>query len=150
MDWLSRNTAKIDCKKKQIVMFIEDNIRESFQGQKEDKKFFSIMQAKKLSKQGCKAYLTHVVGTKKEAPKLEEVSVVNKFPKVFPNELLGLPPDHEIEFSIDLVTEAEPVSKAPYRMAPVEMKELANQLQELLDKGVIRASYLPGVHWYHL
>ncbi|KAL8120797.1 hypothetical protein AgCh_017831 [Apium graveolens] len=52
----------------------------------------------------------------------------------------GLPPDREIEFSIDLIPGAEPVSKAPYRMAPIEMKELAKQLQELLDKGVIRPS----------
>ncbi|KAL8103722.1 hypothetical protein AgCh_028069 [Apium graveolens] len=58
-------------------------------------------------------------------------------------ELSGLPPDREIEFSIDLMPEAEPISKAPYRMAPVEMKELAKQLQELLDKGVIRPSVSP-------
>ncbi|KAL8104338.1 hypothetical protein AgCh_028521 [Apium graveolens] len=55
----------------------------------------------------------------------------------------GLPPDREIEFSIDLIPGAEPVSKAPYRMAPMEMKELAKQLQELLDKGVIRPSVSP-------
>ena len=53
---------------------------------------------------------------------------------------LGLPSDREIEFAIDLAPGTEPVSKAPYRMAPVEMKELASQLQELLEKGVIRPS----------
>ncbi|XP_074346927.1 uncharacterized protein LOC141685740 [Apium graveolens] len=50
----------------------------------------------------------------------------------------GLPPDREIEFTIDLPPGTEPISKAPYRMAPVEMRELAKQLQELLDKGIIR------------
>ncbi|KAL8115292.1 hypothetical protein AgCh_021949 [Apium graveolens] len=57
--------------------------------------------------------------------------------------ILELPPDREIEFSIDLIPGTEPVSKAPYRMAPMEMKELAKQLQELLDKGVIRPSVSP-------
>ncbi|KAL8145815.1 hypothetical protein AgCh_003819 [Apium graveolens] len=59
------------------------------------------------------------------------------------DELPGLPPDREIEFTIDLAPGTEPVSKAPYRMAPVEMKELAAHLQELLDKGVIRLSVSP-------
>ena len=57
--------------------------------------------------------------------------------------LLGLPPDREIEFAIDLAPGTEPVSKAPYMMAPVEMKELATQLQDLLEKGVIRPSVSP-------
>ena len=51
-----------------------------------------------------------------------------------------MPPDREIEFSIDLVPGAEPITKALYRMTPVEMKELAKHLQELLDKGVVRPS----------
>ena len=68
---------------------------------------------------------------------------MNEFPDVFPDELPGLPPDREIEFAIDLEPGTEPVSKAPYRMAPVEMKELARQLQELLEKGVIRPSVSP-------
>ncbi|KAL8121526.1 hypothetical protein AgCh_018308 [Apium graveolens] len=80
---------------------------------------------------------------KKKPAKLEDIPVVNKFPDVFPDELPGLPPDREIEFAIDLAPETEPVSKAPYRMAPVEMKELAKQLQELLEKGVIRPSVSP-------
>ena len=60
-----------------------------------------------------------------EPAKLEDIPVVNKFPDVFSEELPGLPPDREIEFAIDLAPGTEPVSKAPYRMAPVEMKELA-------------------------
>ncbi|XP_017250756.1 uncharacterized protein LOC108221385 [Daucus carota subsp. sativus] len=64
--------------------------------------------------------------------KLEDIHVVNEFPDVFPDELPGPPPDREIEFAIDLAPGTKPVSKAPYRMAPVEMKELAKRLQELL------------------
>ncbi|KAL8089278.1 hypothetical protein AgCh_038903 [Apium graveolens] len=86
---------------------------------------------------------SHIVETEKKVPRLEEIPVVSEFSDVFPDELPGLPPDREIEFNIDLIPGAEPVSKAPYRMAPVEMKELAKQLQELLDKGVIRPSVSP-------
>ena len=81
--------------------------------------------------------------TEKRIPELEKISVVIEFPDVFPDELPGLPPDREIEFYIDLIPGAKLVSKAPYLMAPVEMKELAKQLQELLDKGVIRPSVSP-------
>ncbi|KAL8108793.1 hypothetical protein AgCh_025036 [Apium graveolens] len=80
---------------------------------------------------GCEAYLAHVVDTKKETPILDEIPIVREFPDVFPEELPGLPPNQEIEFSIDLIPGAEPVSKTPYQMAPMEKKELAKQLQEL-------------------
>ena len=59
---------------------------------------------------------------------------------VFLDNLLGLPPDHEIEFSIDLLPGTTPISKAPYRMAPTELKELKEQLVEMLDKGFINPS----------
>ena len=61
------------------------------------------------------------------------------FQRIYP----GLPPDREIEIAIELIPGAAPVSKAPYRLAPVELKELATQLQELLDKGMIRPSVSP-------
>ncbi|KAL8133843.1 hypothetical protein AgCh_009056 [Apium graveolens] len=135
--------ANIDCKKKRVVMYTSDNRRISYQGQRQDRKFLSVMQARRLMRQGCEAYLAHVVDTKKETSILDEIAIVREFPDIFPEELPGLPPDCEIEFSIDLIPGAEPVSKAPYRMAPMEMKELAKQLQELLDKGVIRPSVSP-------
>ncbi|XP_074374614.1 uncharacterized protein LOC141715025 [Apium graveolens] len=134
MDWLSLYMVSIDCKKKRIVLYTTDNIRISYQGQKKNKKFLSVLQEKNLLRQGCEAYLAHVVDTKKETPTLDEILIVREYLDVFPKEFLGLPPDREIEFSIDLIPRAEPVSKAPYRMAPVEMKELAKQLQELLNK----------------
>nr|GFD55503.1 putative reverse transcriptase domain-containing protein [Tanacetum cinerariifolium] len=58
-------------------------------------------------------------------------------------ELPGIPPVREVEFNIKLVPGAEPISKAPYRMAPVELKELKDQLQELLERGFIRPSVSP-------
>ncbi|GJY13343.1 putative reverse transcriptase domain-containing protein [Tanacetum coccineum] len=71
------------------------------------------------------------------------VPVIRDFPEVFPEELPGLPPPRQVEFRIDLVPGAAPVARAPYRLAPSEMKELSVQLQELLEKGFIRPSSSP-------
>ncbi|GJW84140.1 putative reverse transcriptase domain-containing protein [Tanacetum coccineum] len=70
---------------------------------------------------------------KADEKKLEDVPVVRNFPKVFPDDLSGLPPVLELEFSIDLILGAMPVARLPYRLAPSEMQELANQLKELQD-----------------
>lgn len=75
--------------------------------------------------------------------KLLEILVVCEFPDMFPDELLGLPPPREVEFFIDLIPSTQFISKAPYRMAPNELKELKVQLQELIDKRFIRPSASP-------
>nr|GFD57140.1 putative reverse transcriptase domain-containing protein [Tanacetum cinerariifolium] len=75
--------------------------------------------------------------------RLEDVPVICKFPDVFPEDLPGLPPPREVVFGIELVLGAAPVARAPYRLAPSKMKELAKQLQELSDKGFIRPSSSP-------
>ena len=62
---------------------------------------------------------------------------------VFPQELPRLPPSREVDFTIELTPGAAPISLSPYRMAPAELSELKVQLQELLDKGFIRASVSP-------
>ncbi|GKF94177.1 hypothetical protein Tco_0283877, partial [Tanacetum coccineum] len=71
------------------------------------------------------------------------VPIVKNFPDVFPEDLPGLPQTRQVEFHIYLVPGAAPVARAPYRLAPSEMKELADQLQELFDKGFIRPSSSP-------
>ena len=143
MDWLSKHDAQIDCKKKKVTLRISKDEKVEFQGQKQVKKFLTMIQAKRLLRQGCEAYLAHVIDIDKKMPKIGDDPVVNEIPDVFPDELPGLPPDREIKFAIDLAPGTEPVSKAPYRMGPVEMKEMATQLQDLLDKGVIRPSVSP-------
>ncbi|XP_074378373.1 uncharacterized protein LOC141719910 [Apium graveolens] len=69
--------------------------------------------------------------------------VVREYEDVFPDKLPGLPPHREVEFTIELVLGVEPISKAPYRMAPLELLELKVQLQELLDRGFIRPNVSP-------
>ncbi|GJU66036.1 putative reverse transcriptase domain-containing protein [Tanacetum coccineum] len=80
---------------------------------------------------------------KSEGKQLEDVPIVRDFPEVFPEDLPGLPPARPVEFQIDLIPGAAPVARAPYRLAPSEMKELSEQLQELSDKGFIRPSSSP-------
>ena len=69
--------------------------------------------------------------------------IVNEFPDVFSDDLPGIPPSRAVNFVIELEPGTEPISKAPYRMAPVELKERKAQLQDLLDKGFIRPSVSP-------
>ncbi|GJT78247.1 putative reverse transcriptase domain-containing protein [Tanacetum coccineum] len=95
---------------------------------------------------GCHVFLAHVT-TKKtedksERKRLEDIPIVQDFPKVFPEDLPGLPPTRQVEFQIDLIPGAAPVARAPYRLAPSELKKLSDQLQELSDKGFIRPRFL--------
>ncbi|GJX27105.1 putative reverse transcriptase domain-containing protein [Tanacetum coccineum] len=96
---------------------------------------------------GCPVFLAHVttneVEDKSEKKRLEDVPIVRDFPEVFPEDLPGLPPTRQVEFQIDLIPGAAPVARAPYRLAPSEMKELSEQLKELSDKGFIRPSSSP-------
>ena len=97
------------------------------------------MKAARLLCKGCSAFLACVVALAKanQMPSLEEIEVVRDFLDVFSEDLPGLPPVREIEFSIDIIPGVGPISKAPYRMAPAKLAELRKQLQELLDKGFI-------------
>ncbi|XP_074327758.1 uncharacterized protein LOC141665674 [Apium graveolens] len=115
IDWLSQHKENIDFKKK-IMIFTEVNIKVNDQGKRQENKFLSILKARKLLRQGCEAYLAHIVDTKKEVPNLDEILIAVEFSDDFSDQLPGLPPDREIEFSIDLVPNAKPVSKAPYCM----------------------------------
>ncbi|GJY69435.1 putative reverse transcriptase domain-containing protein [Tanacetum coccineum] len=74
---------------------------------------------------------------------MEDIPVVREFLEVFPEDLPGLPPVRQVEFQIDLMPGAAPVAQTPYRLAPSEMQELSNQLQELVDRGFIRPSTSP-------
>ncbi|GKF46130.1 hypothetical protein Tco_0135932, partial [Tanacetum coccineum] len=100
-----------------------------------------------VSNKGFPIFLAHVttkeIEDKSEKKRLKDVPIVQDFPEVFPDDLSGLPPTRQVEFQIDLVPGAAPVARAPYRLAPSEMKELSEQLKELSDKGFIRPSSSP-------
>ncbi|KAL0536138.1 hypothetical protein IC582_025072 [Cucumis melo] len=101
------------------------------------------MKASKLLSQGTWSIMASVVDTKEPEVSLSSEPVVREYPDVFPDELPGLPPLREIDFAIELELGTTSISRVPYRMAPVELKELKVQLQELLDKGFIRPSVSP-------
>ncbi|XP_074356078.1 uncharacterized protein LOC141695757 [Apium graveolens] len=140
MDWLISFSVKIDCKDKRVVLSTPQGKKVMFKGQKQTQTFLTSMQAKKLIYKGCEAYLAYVADKGREVSNPEDIPVVRDFLDVFPEELPGLPPDRQIEFTIELAPSTEPVLKAPYMMAPTEMKELEKQIQELLDKGFIKPS----------
>jgi hypothetical protein len=144
MDWLSIYHACVDYFCKEVVFRPTGEAEFKLQGNRGINlpKLESAVQATWLLKQGCSGFLACVTKEVAEA-KIEEIPIVRDFVDVFPEELLGLPSDKEIEFTIDLLPGTRPISKAPCLMAPLELRELKEQLQELLDKGFICPSVSP-------
>ena len=97
----------------------------------------NAMTASKMLRKGCQGYLTFVVDRRHEGTRLEDIPIVKEFPDVFPDDISGLPPDREVEFTIDLILGTEPISIPPYRMSPAELRELKAQLEELLSMRFI-------------
>nr|GEU55790.1 putative reverse transcriptase domain-containing protein [Tanacetum cinerariifolium] len=152
MDWLRRCHAVIVCDEK-LVQIPYGNETFNFCGNKSNNGresrlvVISCSKAPKYMAKGCQIFLAQI-STKKEEDKsegkqLKDVPIVQDFPEVFPEYLPGLPPSRPVEFQIDLIPEATPVARAPYRLASSEMKELSEQLQELSNKGFIRLSSSP-------
>ncbi|GJZ02061.1 putative reverse transcriptase domain-containing protein [Tanacetum coccineum] len=119
----------------------------STQGDMTRLNIISCTKTQKYMEKGFPIFLAQVttkeIEDKSEEKRLEDVPIVQDFPEVFPEDLPGLPPTRQVEFQIDLVPGAAPVARAPYRLAPSEMKELSEQLKELSDKGFIRPSSSP-------
>ncbi|GJR61879.1 hypothetical protein Tco_1504041 [Tanacetum coccineum] len=152
MDWLAKYHAVIVCAKK-IVRIPWGNetliVRGdgSNQGNETRLTIISCTKTQKYLLKGCPIFLAHVttkeIEDMSEKKRLEDVPIVQDFPKVFPEDLTGLPPIRQVEFQIDLIPGAAPVARAPYRLAPSKMKEFLEQLKELSDKGFIRPSSSP-------
>ncbi|KAL0551605.1 hypothetical protein IC582_010694 [Cucumis melo] len=145
MDWLAANHASIDCSRKEVTFNPPSMASFKFKGggSRSLPQVISAIRASKLLSQGTWGILASVVDTREADVSLSSEPVVRDYPDVFPEELPGLPPHREVEFAIELEPGTVPISRAPYRMAPAELKELKVQLQELLDKGFIRPSVSP-------
>nr|GEX42438.1 hypothetical protein [Tanacetum cinerariifolium] len=105
----------------------------------------SYIKTERYISRGCQIFMIQIVEKKKSDKKrIKDIPVVREFLDVFPEDLPSLPPIRQVEFQIDLILEAAPVARAPYRLTPLEMQELSNQLQELIDRGFIRPSTSPG------
>ncbi|GKB92450.1 putative reverse transcriptase domain-containing protein [Tanacetum coccineum] len=144
MDWLVKHDAVIVCGEK-VVRIPYGNKTLIVEGDKGGSRLKIILciKARKYVEQGCHLFLAHVTKKKSKEKQMEDVPVICDFPEVFHEELPRLPPPRQVEFRIDQVPGAAPVTRAPYRLALFEMKELLVQLQELLEKGFIRPSSSP-------
>ncbi|KAE9623954.1 hypothetical protein GP644_23620, partial [Parasedimentitalea maritima] len=138
MDWMDRHSAVLDVGRRTVTLSTELGQVEVFRGWDLGKTgmVISAIRAARLIAQGCEAFWCYAM---KEggSPALEDIPVACDFTDVFA-EPSSLPPQRSVDFGIDLEPGTRPISKAPYRMAPVEMLELKRQLEELAEKGFIR------------
>nr|GFC13187.1 putative reverse transcriptase domain-containing protein [Tanacetum cinerariifolium] len=141
MDWLSKNHAKILCDEK-VVHIPIDGETLIIRGDRSKTRLnlISCIKTKRYMSQGCQIFMIQVVEKKLDEKRLEDIPVVKEFLDIFPEDLPGLPLVRQVEFQINLILGTAPVARAPYRLAPSEMQELSNQLQELIDRGFIRPS----------
>jgi len=133
MDWLSNNHVIIDCGRRSLV-FPEHEGLEFISAQR------GINEAEARA-----TYFMIVAHAEKNstAEKISVIPIVEEYADVFPDEIPELPPSRDVDFSIDLILGAGPVSMAPYRMALVELVELKKQIEDLLEKKFIRPSASP-------
>ncbi|KAL6286303.1 hypothetical protein ACE6H2_010693 [Prunus campanulata] len=145
MDWQEKHHASVDCFRKEVVLRSPGQPEVINRGERRvlPTCLISAITAKRLLKKGCMGYLAHIIDTREVTLNLEDVPVVREFLDVFPDDLPGLPPEREIELTIELLLGTNPIYQAPYRMAPAELRELKIQLQELVDLGFIRPSVFP-------
>ncbi|GJR57052.1 putative reverse transcriptase domain-containing protein [Tanacetum coccineum] len=152
MDWLVKYQAIIVCAEKIVripwgneTLIVHGD--GSNRGHEARLHIISYTKTQEYMLKGCPVFLANVntkeTEDKSKKKRLEDVPIVRDFPDVFPEDLPGLPLTRQVEFQIDLIPGAAPVARAPYRLAPSEMKELSEQLKELSNKGFIRPSSSP-------
>jgi hypothetical protein len=142
MDWLDKNHYFLDSHNKIFTCLDENGKQSTVKGVPRPISIrdISTLQLRRCFRKGCQLYAAHMEETNnKKAPILEYFLVLWEFEDVF-QEILGFPPRREIYFSIDLVPGISPVSKKPYIMSTLELKELQMQLEELFNKGYINPS----------
>eukprot|EP00253_Pinus_taeda_P018429 PITA_18429 len=147
MDWLEKHWSLVNCKTKTIYYKDDLGNQQVLQGIKHPVQIRPITasQLAKCLRKKCQIYAIQVgyANQKDKTYALDNIPVVQEFADVFPEEVPGLPPKRDIDFTIELTPGAASVSRAPYRMSVPELTELKMQLQELLDKNYIRPSVSP-------
>ncbi|KAI3815298.1 hypothetical protein L1987_14960 [Smallanthus sonchifolius] len=151
MDWLSNHHVEVICFEKCIRIPLPSGETLRVFGEKPCKglKLMSCTTAQKYLRKKYIAFLAHIVQKDVKEKSIQDIPIIRDFPEVFPKDLSGLPPVRQVEFRIDLIPGANPVARAPYRLAPSEMQELASQLQELSDKGSTCFSKIDLRSGYH-
>ena len=141
MDWLIAYGIVIDCERRRVTAYTQDGTRVVFQGDKHD--IFPQTVYESRCQGQLAGWLASLTLKDEVRPDLDLPRVVCEYVDVFPDELPGLPPHRDIDFSIELHPGITPISMTPHRMASVKLQELRVQLQELLDKGFTKPSTSP-------
>ncbi|GJR96284.1 reverse transcriptase domain-containing protein [Tanacetum coccineum] len=151
MDWLSKYHAKILCDEKVIHIPINGETLIIRGDQSKTRlNLISCIKTKRYIFRGCQVFRIQVMENKSDKKRLEDIPVVKEFSDVFPEDLPGLPPVRHVEFQIDLIPGAAPIARTPYRLAPSEMQELSNQLQELADREKLYAKFSKCDFWIRI
>ncbi|GKC97717.1 reverse transcriptase domain-containing protein, partial [Tanacetum coccineum] len=133
MDWLSYH-ARIICDEKVIHIPIDgETLIIRGDRSKTRLNLISCIKTERYISRGCQVFVAQIMEKKSDEKQLEDIPIVREFLEVFPEDLHGLPPVRQVEFQIDLIQGATSVARAPYILAPSELYELSNQLQELAD-----------------
>ncbi|XP_070055168.1 uncharacterized protein [Nicotiana tomentosiformis] len=137
MDWLASCYANVDCCTKMVRFQLPGEPVIEWKGNIATPKgrFISYLKAREIISKGYICHLVRVTYAEVKPPTLQSIPMVYELP--------GLPPEREIEFSIDVLPYTQPISISTYRMAPTELRELKAQLKDFLDKGFIRPNTLP-------
>ena len=142
MDWLPKHHATVDCYRKEVRFCKPWEIEVVFYGlwKTLPNSIMTAMKASKMLRKSYQGYLAYSIEVRDSGSRLEDIPVVREFPDVFPENLPGIPLDRKIDFQIELAPGTEPISKAPYKMAPLELKELKVHMEELVSKGFVKPS----------
>nr|GEZ26087.1 putative reverse transcriptase domain-containing protein [Tanacetum cinerariifolium] len=144
MDWLVERDAFIVCGKKELhVLYKNKMLVVKSDSSVSRLKVISCIKARKYIERGSQSFLAQVTEKEPTKKQLQDMPVIHNFPEAFLDDLPGLLPPRQVEFKIELIPSAAPITCAPYRLAPFELKELSNQLKGLSEKGFIRPSYSP-------
>ena len=121
MDWLIWYNACIDCSWKRVTLVADGEVI-SFQGARGVlSSLISAIQIDRLWRKGRDVFLAYVRDVSMSPVELGDVPVVREFPDIFPDELVSLPPEREVEFCIEVIPGTAPIAKVPYSMAPSEL-----------------------------
>ncbi|XP_076888153.1 uncharacterized protein LOC143538479 [Bidens hawaiensis] len=147
MNWLSVQRAEIVCFDKFIRISLSNGQILRVSGEKPPSSslnHITCFQAQTYLRKKYVAFIAHVM--EKKERKIEDTLVIREYPEVFPEDVSSLPPTHEVEFRIDLMPDATPIARAPYRLAPLRCKSCLINSKNFLTKGSFALVHHLGAH----